>query len=196
MPPKFRNPKSPHDGLVGMDRELRNRNPATDSIGKRILVVDDEKSMRIIASRILETAGHQVETAKNGEEGFEIWKAGGFDLVISDVVMHGMDGHGLLRAIRELDPDARVVMMSGTADDIERMELLREGATEFIGKPFSDTVLRGIVDKVLARANIIVVDANRGVSEITVKILRREGYDRPFAPFPRPEPGLRAPGWP
>jgi two-component system cell cycle sensor histidine kinase/response regulator CckA len=104
-----------------------------------ILFVEDEASVRGIAAKALRKKGYQVTEAEDGEEALDILKAAEtpFDLMISDVVMPGMDGPSLLKAGRELLGEARIVFISGYAEE-EFSELLSEEPdVTFLPKPFT-----------------------------------------------------------
>jgi two-component system cell cycle sensor histidine kinase/response regulator CckA len=118
--------------------------------GGRVLLVEDEDMVRAVAERALTRHGYEVVSASDGDEGLEAVVAeGGFDLVVSDVVMPSMDGPAMAREIRKLEPDLPVLFMSGYAEaqlrdeiDIERMH--------FIAKPFSVQQIADKVGQVLA----------------------------------------------
>ena len=104
-----------------------------------ILFVEDEASVRGIAAKALRKKGYQVTEAEHGEEALELLEEAEtpFDLMISDVVMPGMDGPSLLKAGRELLGDARIVFISGYAEE-EFSELLSEEPfVTFLPKPFT-----------------------------------------------------------
>ena len=105
--------------------------------GGRILLVEDEDTVRAVAERALTRAGYQVDTARDGEGGVEKVKQGGeYDLVVSDVVMPVMDGPAMARALRRLAPGLPVLFMSGYAEEQLRNEIDIEHM-HFIAKPFS-----------------------------------------------------------
>lgn len=79
----------------------------------KIIVVDDEEDIRNVLKQVLERAGYEVEVAESGKEGLELLKDGGADLVITDVIMPGMDGVSLTREIREKFRDTRILVISG-----------------------------------------------------------------------------------
>src|SRR5436305_14040066 len=79
----------------------------------RILVVDDEVSLRRIIARVLTKAGHEVVEAPDGKHAAQIVAAESFDVIISDIAMPAMDGIQLLKTVREHDLDVPVVLMSG-----------------------------------------------------------------------------------
>ncbi len=113
--------------------------------GGRILLVEDEDMVRAVAERALARAGYQITTSADGEEGLAAIENGGeFDLVVSDVVMPGMDGPAMVRAIREKHPDMPILFMSGYAEEQLRRDI-NIPDMHFIAKPFS---VSAISDKV------------------------------------------------
>ena len=122
--------------------------PATQwAGGGRILLVEDEDMVRAVAERALTRAGYTVTAAADGEEGLEKIAAGEeFDLVVSDVVMPGMDGPAMVREIRKAAPNMPVLFMSGYAEEQLREQIALDG-TSFLAKPFT---VQDICDKVAA----------------------------------------------
>lgn len=121
--------------------------------GGRVLLVEDEDMVRAVAERALSRAGYNVTTAADGEEGLSAIADGGeFDLVLSDVVMPGMDGPAMVRAIRKLRPDLPVLFMSGYAEEQLRSEIDLSDM-HFIAKPFSVQQIGDKVAQVLGGAH-------------------------------------------
>ena len=117
------------------------------STGARVLLVEDEDMVRRVAERALVRAGYRVVSASDGEDGLSAFDSSGpFDILISDVVMPGIDGPAMARALRKRAPDLPVLFMSGYAEGQLRDEL-ELAAAHFIAKPFS---VREITDKVAA----------------------------------------------
>ena len=113
--------------------------------GGKLLLVEDEDMVRTIATRALTRAGYEVTACADGEEGLDEVKGGAeFDLVVSDVVMPGMDGPAMARGIRELRPDMPILFMSGYAEEQLRKDI-DMAEMHFIAKPFS---VQDIGDKV------------------------------------------------
>ena len=125
--------------------------PASEwSGGGRLLLVEDEDMVRAVAERALTRAGYQVTTAADGEEGLaEIANGGAFDLVVSDVVMPGMDGPAMAREIRRLKPAMPILFMSGYAEEQLRRDIDIENMF-FIPKPFSVAEIGQKVGDVMA----------------------------------------------
>lgn len=118
--------------------------------GGRVLLVEDEDPVRMVAERALTRAGYSVVSARDGEEGLEKVEGGeGFDLVVTDVVMPGMDGPAMARAIRKLQPTMPVLFMSGYAEEQLRRDIDLEGV-HFLPKPFSVQQISDKVGAVLA----------------------------------------------
>lgn len=125
--------------------------------GGRILLVEDEDPVRIVAERALVRQGYEVTTARDGEEGWELLRevvdgGGKFDLVLSDVVMPSMDGPAMAREIRKLSPDLPVLFMSGYAEEQLRKDIDIDRMF-FIAKPFSVQEICEMVDGVLRRTH-------------------------------------------
>ena len=105
----------------------------------RILLVEDEDGVRSIAATHLRQRGYEVEEACDGEEALEILEdmPGAFDLVISDVVMPGMDGPTLIREAKDKLGHARVIFISGYAERDLAQQLDDDRAVSFLPKPFT-----------------------------------------------------------
>ena len=139
--------------------------PAPPSSGKgdlagrgRILLVEDEDGVRGIAAQLLASCGYHVIEAADGEKALEIIKenAGDIDLLISDVVMPGMDGPALLREARPWLTKTRVMFISGYAERDLAKTLEEERAISFLPKPFT---LRQLAERVKSELNALEKDA-------------------------------------
>ena len=113
----------------------------------RILVVDDESSLRDFVERALNYAGYAVTTAENGQKALEELEKQKFDLLLTDIVMPELDGIALtLKAAKEY-PHMKILMMSGYANQRQRAHNLDVLAHEVISKPFSlEEIIRKIQD--------------------------------------------------
>ncbi|MDT0507641.1 response regulator [Novosphingobium sp. MMS21-SN21R] len=116
--------------------------------GGRVLLVEDEDTVRAVAERALLRQGYEVTTAADGEEGLEAIGKGMFDLVVSDVVMPSMDGPAMAREIRALKPELPFLFMSGYAEEHLRREIDIPNM-HFLAKPFSVQQLVEAVEMVL-----------------------------------------------
>ena len=101
----------------------------------KILVIDDERSIRNTLKEILEFEGYQVDVAENGNAGLKKATAQSYDLIFSDIKMPEMDGIELLHAIAEAEVESPVVMISGHGNIETAVECIRNGAFDFIEKP-------------------------------------------------------------
>ena len=115
----------------------------------KILVIDDSGLARKNLRRILVGAGHEVVEAQDGMAALEMYFAEKPDVVLLDLVMSGMYGLDVLRKLRELDPQARVVVVSADIQTPSR-DLAREyGAAAFLSKPVEETEVLGAVSALL-----------------------------------------------
>lgn len=101
----------------------------------KILVIDDERSIRNTIGELLEMEGHAVKMAENGAAGLELIQNEPFDLVFSDIKMPEMDGIELLEKLTESHPDLVVVMISGHGNIDTAVECIKKGAFDYIEKP-------------------------------------------------------------
>ncbi len=101
----------------------------------KILVIDDERSIRNTLKDILGFEGYSVEVAENGLKGIELVKISDFDIILCDIKMPEMDGIEVLEKILELKPETTVVMISGHGNIDTAVEAIKKGAYDFIVKP-------------------------------------------------------------
>jgi PAS domain S-box-containing protein len=123
----------------------------------RIRVVDDEEMVRALASEMLSSLGHAVTTCADGEQAVTAFKAsdGAFDLVVLDLVMPRMGGREAFAALRRINPQVKVILVSGYSIQGEAQGILDEGAIAFLQKPFSLAALAQQVAAALARQPVI-----------------------------------------
>ncbi|MBN1211655.1 MAG: response regulator [candidate division Zixibacteria bacterium] len=103
-----------------------------------VLIVDDEKCIRDILSRIIEREGFMVTVAVDGSDAYEKIQKARYDYVISDINMPNMTGLELLKKIKGLNRKIRVLLITSRAGEYSPHEILREGADFFITKPFKN----------------------------------------------------------
>ncbi|MGB1556506.1 MAG: response regulator [Oceanococcaceae bacterium] len=118
----------------------------------RILAVDDSRSMRQMVAFTLQSAGHQIAEAEDGQDALEKAQSGEYDLVLADVNMPRMDGISLVRKLREL-PKYKftpVLMLTTEAGTDKKGEGRSAGATGWIVKPFNPEQLLSTIQRVLA----------------------------------------------
>jgi CheY-like chemotaxis protein len=113
----------------------------------RVLIADDEESMRMLVARAIAMDGHDTVTARDGAEALEILlrEDGAFDLLLTDIQMPVMDGIALALAATRDFPDLTILLMTGFADQRERASGLDAIAHDVITKPFSVTDVRSAV---------------------------------------------------
>jgi len=104
---------------------------------RRILVVDDEQTVRDFLQRVLETAGYTVITALDGLEALEKMSQFDINLVLLDIMMPGLDGFEVLDHMRQHEENIPVIMLSGIRDETTKIDSLGLGADDYIAKPFS-----------------------------------------------------------
>jgi two-component system cell cycle sensor histidine kinase/response regulator CckA len=117
-----------------------------------ILLVEDEDPVRIFGARALRNKGYKVLEAKSGEAALEALQSAGepIDLLITDVVMPRMDGPALIREVREIIPDMKVIFISGYTEDSFRQRLDNDSEIHFLPKPFNLKQLASKVKEVIS----------------------------------------------
>lgn len=113
----------------------------------RILLIDDEEAILRVMSMSLRSDGHEVMTALSGEEGIKVFQEASPDLVLTDIKMPGMDGIDVLKNVKEIQPDAEVIIITGHGDIDNAIEALKFGASDFINKPVRNDVLTVAIER-------------------------------------------------
>ena len=117
----------------------------------RILVVDDEVGIREGCRRVLVPQGFEVDVAENGPVGLRKLRESRYDVLLLDIMMPGMSGMEVLRQARQIDPDLICIIITGYATVELAVQAVREGAHDFIAKPFSADLLLQVVNRELER---------------------------------------------
>ncbi|MFC1493506.1 PAS domain S-box protein [candidate division KSB1 bacterium] len=159
-----------HDGHIEVDSEVgkgttfRIYFPASDKEleevpeeveiiygNETVLVIDDEEDVRSFTKTLLEKIGYKVITAKDGFEGIDIFfiKKDKIDLVLLDMIMPKMTGINTFEQLKSIDPDIKVLVVSGHSKEGQAEEILRKGAMGFVQKPFSLEILSKAIHEVL-----------------------------------------------
>jgi len=117
----------------------------------KILVVDDEEALRSVLSAELLAEGYTVETAVDGENAVTILGEEDFDLILLDIKMKRVDGFEVLRHVKKVRPETKVIMLTGFADLKNAIESKRLGAEDFVSKPYDLVDLLTTVERVLSK---------------------------------------------
>jgi DNA-binding NtrC family response regulator len=126
---------------------------------KPVLIVDDEKNIRLTLAHALEALGLESDTAVNGEEALAKLAEKRFGLMLLDLKMPGMDGMEVLRRVRETRPDIKVIIITAHGTIESATEAIKLGAVDFIQKPFAPKEIRDLVTSVLDRDAIDAASA-------------------------------------
>src|SRR5947208_435673 len=140
----------------------------------RVLVVDDEQSLRKILAATLQREGYEVEVASDGEEALAALDRDGADVVVTDLVMPKMDGLSLLRKVVVSHPDVPVIVVTAHGHVERAVERMKAGAFDFVTKPFEHAELKTIIAKAARQSdlnarNVIPDEPGRRFTEIVGK---------------------------
>jgi len=133
---------------------------------RRILIVDDELQVLTFLDDLFRTEGWEVKTADSGSSGIDKLEQNRFDIVLTDLKMHGADGIEVLRAAKKLQADTEVIMMTGYGTVDNAIEAMRAGAFHYLAKPFKAEEVLHLVDKAyiqrqLKRENLYLKSESR-----------------------------------
>jgi len=138
----------------------------------KVLVIDDDVSLGRVIYFELQQRGYEVETAKSGDEGLQLFHEQHFDAILTDLRMEGMSGMDVLNAIIQEEPDAVVIIMTayGTMDDA--MKAVRLGAADYITKPFATDQLAFVIEKALR-----VKDLEQSTVNLRQQVLEQSRFE-------------------
>ncbi|MCU0256430.1 MAG: sigma-54 dependent transcriptional regulator [Vicinamibacterales bacterium] len=140
------------DDLATAPWAPRRPQPARETVpSARILIADDERSMRELLSIVLKREGYEVVVAESGSQAVAALERHGFDLVISDLKMPDMSGVDVLRAAKQVDPELSAIVITAFASTETAVEALRLGASDYLTKPFDVDELKLLVRHTLER---------------------------------------------
>lgn len=120
-----------------------------------VLVVDDEQDIRDASERILSRVGYQVQNASRGDEALDILNKESVDIMLLDLKMPGMDGMEVLERIREQNTEIQVIVITGYATVETAIEAMKQGAYDFIPKPFEPDQLRIVVNRAWEKIHFV-----------------------------------------
>jgi len=129
----------------------------------KILVADDEMSMRQFLEILLKKEGHEVICAADGEEALSRFRAAPCDLLISDIKMAKMDGLELLRRVKERNPNMSVVMITAYASPEDAIASMKAGAYDYLTKPFKLEEIKAVIRNALGKTAGQAVEASAGI---------------------------------
>lgn len=148
----------------------------------RILLIDDEPDLLRVLARSLKADGHEVATALNGPDGLAAFEGQHPAIVITDIKMPGMSGIEVLKRIKEREPDAEVIIITGHGDMDNAVEALHFGASDFITKPFRGETLaiaiRRAEEKIDLRRRLkeYTLDLENKIEKSTRELRRRSNF--------------------
>jgi len=146
--------------------------------GKPILIVDDEKNIRMTLSQSLESLGVEMDAAGSGEEALAKLRGRDFGLILLDIRMPGMDGMEVLRQVREVRPDIRIIMITAYGTIESAVEAMKLGAADFLQKPFDPDEIRELVSRVMNREKLD--ERKEGGYSFSLELAKRSIGDRHF----------------
>ncbi len=126
----------------------------TDNI--KILITDDDVDLRELLTEAVRNWGYSVSVAKDGDEALRKLRMDRFDIVITDLMMPGMDGLALLKKIKELDRDILVIIITGYATIETAVKAIETGAYDYIAKPFRLDELMIVIKNACERLRLIM----------------------------------------
>lgn len=118
---------------------------------KKILVVEDDKSIQEIIYELLKEQGYVVKKADNGKEAYDIFLKEDFDLIITDVMMDILDGHQLVKLVRAKNTNVKILMLTALGEEYDEIKGFDLGVDDYISKPFSFNILLKRVQSLLKR---------------------------------------------
>ncbi len=143
----------------------------------RVLIVDDDQTIRGVLSDMVKAAGaYETDFAVDGREGLEKVKSGGFDLIFTDIKMPRMGGLEFMQKVRRQDPTIPVVVITAYSYLETAISAMRQGAADFITKPFTFSDIRHILQKVIRERELIKGFAVSGGKDAVVETLNSELY--------------------
>ena len=163
-------------------RALRPGDPAI-SDPARVLVVDDEPSLRRALIRMLGRLGYAVTEALSGEHAMELAQSERFDVIVTDIVMPGMDGIELLRRVRGFDLDLPVILITGAPDVTSAIQAVDYGAFKYLLKPVDDVEFAAVVDRAVTLNRIARVrrEAADALGQTAMLLSDRAGLEAKFS---------------
>jgi len=145
----------------------------------RVLIVDDDQSIRSVLSDIVRAAGpYQTDIAMDGLEGLEKVSQDEYDIIFTDIKMPRMGGLEFMQEVRKQNPMIPVVVITAYSYLETAISAMKQGAADFITKPFTFNDIRHILSKVIRERELIKSFAGNGNKDAVVETLNSELYKR------------------
>src|ERR1700720_287624 len=142
----------------------------------RLLIIDDDVELCGLLKEFLQREGFAVECAHDGQSGLEQAKQGGYDLIILDVMLPGLDGFEILKRLRA-ESRVPVLMLTARGEEVDRIVGLELGADDYLPKPFNPRELSARIRAILRRGEARADLGRVEVNGITIDTGEREVYD-------------------
>lgn len=141
--------------------------------GIRVLLVDDEQDFTEVLSERLESRGVKVDVSSSGERALEMAEEAGYDAVVLDLAMPGMDGIETLKRMVKMNPKLQVILLTGQGTLEAGVEAMRSGAMEFMTKP---APIDELMEKIVQARNIHQQLTEQEIEQTLGDIMRRKGW--------------------
>ncbi|HCX03876.1 MAG TPA: response regulator [Clostridiales bacterium] len=149
-------------------------------MSKKILIVDDEKNIRMMLKHCLKERKYNTDIAINGDEALNKIKENNYDLVLLDIKMPGLSGMDVLKKVRERGNNVNIIMMTAYGTIERAVEAMKLNAIDFLSKPFTTDEIRSIVSDVFSREELIEEDLEnyKDIIEFSKKCILNQQYDK------------------
>jgi CheY-like chemotaxis protein/glycine cleavage system H lipoate-binding protein len=138
------------------------------STGVKVLVVDDEEVVLLSIRKVFKNADYELDTVQSPQLGLAMMESRDYDIVITDLMMPGMNGLEFLERVRQMSPKTRVIMITGYATMRTALQSMRRGAFDFLAKPFTKEELNNVMHRAMQRGDMTQeapTPESQGVSE-------------------------------
>jgi DNA-binding NtrC family response regulator len=142
-----------------------------------ILVVDDNQDLLETFAMILKRRGYRVQTAGDGLSAINKFKEQNFDVTLMDIVMPEMNGVDAFKKIKEIQPEAPIILMTAYSDEELIQNAKNEGARQIIHKPIHIDQLIDLINETAGTQPILIVDDDADICDTLTQILELQGYD-------------------